>query len=137
MRLEIFSFILFIAITLLGCGTSSQPKFSKDNSTTQFPSWVYHPNTQGVVGAVGSAKKQANAELQKRIALTKAKAALSESIKLSVESEILLTQKSSNHMYERDIQTSSKQTSSNLIKNAVIKDQFIDDEGTLYIWLVY
>jgi hypothetical protein len=134
MRLKNFKSIFFITFLVVGCGTPPQPH-SKNSVSTQLPSWIANPASNRDTEAVGSAKAQANPQLQRKIALIKAKAALSESIHLHLQSEVLLRQKSTNTSYESNMETSSRQTSSNLINNAYIKEEFIDDEGVLYILL--
>ena len=57
-------------------------------------------------------------------------------IKIKISSEIELQEKSTSQGYKSSITSSSKQSSNNMIQNAYIKDEYVDESGKLYIWLV-
>ena len=98
------------------------------------PQWVSNPDYQGYTGAVGYAKKQGNVKQQKRIALITAKAALSERLKINLED--MNTMYASDKDNTQNFHNRSRQTSSNHIHHVIIKDEFTDSDGVLYVWLI-
>ena len=132
-------YIVYIFVLLLfsGCLDSPNPENMMESIKKEnLPSWVYYPNKNVTFGAIGVSSKQKNLKLQRRLALVKARASLSQSIKLNVKTNITSNIKSSSKSYESSVNTSSEQTSNNMIQRAYIKDTFMDKVGNLYIWLV-
>ena len=101
--------------------------------TIEQPKWLYTPSLDGVVGAVGHAAPNEDKKLQKKIALIDARGKLSESLKIKIENETL---KSSSSDGDNHFERKSTQTSDNLVRGAKVKEEFVDEDGSLYIWLV-
>lgn len=99
----------------------------------EMPKWIYTPSLDGVVGAVGHASPNEDKKLQKKIALIDARGKLSETIKIKIENETL---KSSSSDGSSNFERKSTQTSDNLVRGAKVKEEFVDEDGSLYIWLV-
>ena len=97
------------------------------------PKWLYTPSLDGVVGAIGHASPNEDKKLQKKIALIDAKAKLSETIKIKIENETL---KSSSSDGKSNFEKKSIQTSDNLVRGAKVKEEYVDEDGSLYLWLV-
>lgn len=116
MRYILFLFLLFSSVYAI-----EQPK------------WLYTPSIDGVVGAVGYASPNEDKKLQRKIALIDARAKLSESLKIKIENETL---KSSSSDGSSNFERKSTQTSDNLVRGAKVKEEFVDEDGSLYIWLV-
>jgi hypothetical protein len=112
-----------VALLLFTCVLSSE----------ELPAWILSPTPEDSLGSVGYAAVQKDPRLQKKIALIDAKAKLSEMIKIHIENEI---RSSASNNGEKTFESSSIQTSQNLIKNAIVKDEFIDEKGGMYLWLV-
>ena len=97
------------------------------------PIWVDDPTFGGKYdGAVGYSKKCKSIDIQERIAILQAKASLSHMIELTIEdtSEIVTDEFG-------DIDTSfSSEINSDTIMRTQEKDRYIDEEGSLYIWLI-
>ena len=97
------------------------------------PRWLYTQSLDGVVGAVGYAKPIEDKKLQKKIALIDARAKLSETIKIKIENETLkISSSDGNSSFEKQ----STQTSNNMVRNAKVIDEYQDEEGGLYLWMV-
>jgi len=97
------------------------------------PKWLYTPSLDGVVGAVGYSAPNEDKKLQRKIALIDAKGKLSESIKIKIENETL---KSSSSDGNNNFERKSTQTSDNLVRGAKVKEEFVDEDGGLYVWMV-
>jgi len=108
-----------------------------------YPVWLYNPVYGGNLGAVGIAKPQTRGgyEAQKRLALTIAQAELAKQIEVLVDGELhtektVISRKDDEH-YRSKLSSLSIQQSQQLIKNAIIKDEWIDPKkGDLYLWVV-
>ncbi|MBZ4642771.1 MAG: hypothetical protein PWQ25_1041 [Deferribacteres bacterium] len=108
------------------------------------PVWFYDANYDGYFGAIGIARKSATRDgyaTQKRLAKTLAQAELAKQIKVFVNTELetervrILTKISDT--YTSKLTTLSVHQSEELIKNAVILDEWTDpNNGDLYVWLV-
>ncbi|MFH1096819.1 MAG: hypothetical protein V1749_04920 [Candidatus Desantisbacteria bacterium] len=108
---------------------------TKDN----YPIWVYQPNYGGVLGAVGIAKKQEKGGYvaQKRLAIIIAQAEIAKQIEVMVNTELQTEKTMINQDYYSKFSSLSRQETQQLIKNAVVKDEWIHPEtGDLYIWVV-
>ncbi|MFH1897359.1 MAG: LPP20 family lipoprotein [Candidatus Desantisbacteria bacterium] len=107
----------------------------KDN----YPIWVYQPNYGGVLGAVGIAKKQEKGgyAAQKRLAIVIAQAEIAKQIEVMVDTELQTEKTMINQDYYSKFSSLSRQETQQLIKNAVVKDEWIQPEtGELYVWVV-
>ncbi|QOY53004.1 hypothetical protein [Candidatus Sulfurimonas baltica] len=138
--MNIFYFLIISSILFFsGCvkqkqitvTNSMQVKTIEKNSK---PVWISNPNYKGYNGVVGYAEKQRNKKLQKKIALITAKARLSAQLNIHVESIVTLYSSSKDNTQE--VHSSSHQTSSNHIQNVIVKDEYIDKDGALYLWLI-
>jgi hypothetical protein len=92
-----------------------------------------HSITYGVVGAVGHASPNEDKKLQRKIALIDARGKLSESLKIKIENETL---KSSSSDGASNFERKSTQTSDNLVRGAKVKEEFVDEDGGLYVWII-
>ncbi|MFH1096388.1 MAG: LPP20 family lipoprotein [Candidatus Desantisbacteria bacterium] len=107
----------------------------KDHS----PIWVHQPNYEGMFGAVGIAKKQEKGgyTAQKRLAVIIAQAELAKQIEVMVDTELQTEKTMINQNYSSKLSSLSRQEAQQLIKNAVVKDEWIQPEtGELYVWVV-
>lgn len=109
-----------------------------------YPVWFFNPNYDGYLGGVGAAKKsnsQGNYSRQKRLAKMLAQAELSKQIKVIVDTELNLEQtkveKGVASHYRSKLRTFSKHQSKQILKNAVIKDEWKNPKtDELFVWLV-
>ena len=104
------------------------------------PEWVLMPDMQGYsFCAAGSAPKNSNLSLQKKIARMNILSELSKAVEISISNELEIknTVESRNNKQvnaEKDITSSSRQRSNTIISNAVEIDSFLDnDTGILYL----
>lgn len=104
------------------------------------PQWVLMPDMQGYsFCAAGSAPKNSNLSLQKKIARMNTLSELSKAVEISISNELEIknTVESRNNKQvnaEKDITSSSRQRSNTIISNAVEIDSFLDnDTGILYL----
>lgn len=104
------------------------------------PEWVLMPDMQGYsFCAAGSAPKNSNLSLQKKIARMNTLSELSKAVEISISNELEIknTVESRNNKRvnaEKDITSSSRQRSNTIISNAVEIDSFLDnDTGILYL----
>lgn len=104
------------------------------------PEWVLMPDMQGYsFCAAGSAPKNSNLSLQKKIARMNTLSELSKAVEISISNELEIknTVESRNNKQvnaEKDITSSSRQRSNTIISNAVEIDNFLDnDTGILYL----
>ena len=104
------------------------------------PEWVLMPDMQGYsFCAAGSAPKNSNLSLQKKIARMNTLSELSKTVEISISNELEIknTVESRNNKQvnaEKDITSSSRQRSNTIISNAVEIDSFLDnDTGILYL----
>ncbi|MFH1860903.1 MAG: hypothetical protein ABH870_07850 [bacterium] len=120
---------------------------TKDN----YPIWVYQSNYGVVLGAVGIAKKQEKGgstsckgstpvrgyAAQKRLAIIIAQAEIAKQIEVMVNTELQTEKTMINQDYYSKFSSLSRQETQQLIKNAVVKDEWIQPEtGDLYVWVV-
>ena len=98
------------------------------------PKWVYNPNYKGHTGVIGYAKPQKNKRLQKRIALIVGKARISEQLKINIEDMVISYYSQRDNI--KEFHSDSRQTSSNVVKHVIVKDEYTDSNGVLYLWLV-
>lgn len=104
------------------------------------PEWVLMPDMQGYsFCAAGSAPKNSNLSLQKKIARMNTLSELSKAVEISISNELEIknTVESRDNKQvnaEKDITSSSRQRSNTIISNAVEIDNFLDnDTGILYL----
>ena len=104
------------------------------------PEWVLMPDMQGYsFCAAGSAPKNSNLSLQKKIARMNTLSELSKAVEISISNELEIknTVESRNNKQvnaEKDITSSSRQRSNTVISDAVEIDSFLDnDTGILYL----
>ena len=104
------------------------------------PEWVLMPDMQGYsFCAAGSAPKNSNLSLQKKIARMNTLSELSKAVEISISNELEIKNnvESRNNKQvnaEKDITSSSRQRSNTIISNAVEIDSFLDnDTGILYL----
>jgi len=109
------------------------------------PVWFWEPNYDGYLGGVGIARKNAAPNGyagQLRLAKTLALAELAKQIRVVINSESTLekNQSTSNNVvtyYKSKFSSTSRQSAEEIIKDAVIKDEFKDPtNGDLYVWVV-
>ncbi len=108
-----------------------------------YPVWVFNPNYNGYLGAVGIAKKIKGKGYpeQKRIAVMVAKSNLAKQIRLVVNSEVytekLRISRKDYEEYKSKLRSLSKHSAHAYLKNVVVKDEWIDPKtGDLYVWVV-
>lgn len=107
------------------------------------PIWVYQPDYESSLGAVGIAKKQeiGGYDAQKRLAVVIAQAELSKQVELLVNSELetekTVIESEAKQSYQEKLKSLSKQETQQLIKNAIVKDEWLNPKtGDLYVWVV-
>lgn len=130
MKIIYFFFYISIIFLLL-------PRLSYADNV---PEWVLMPDMQGYsFCAAGSAPKNSNLSLQKKIARMNTLSELSKAVEISISNELEIknTVESRNNKQvnaEKDITSSSRQRSNTIISNAVEIDSFLDnDTGILYL----
>lgn len=104
------------------------------------PEWVLMPDMQGYsFCAAGSAPKNSNLSLQKKIARMNTLSELSKAVEISIANELevknTVESRDSKHVnVSKDISSSSRQRSNTVISDAVEIDSFLDnDTGILYL----
>lgn len=104
------------------------------------PRWVLMPDMHGYsYCAAGSAPKNSNLSLQKKIARMNTLSELSKAVEISIDNELevknTLESIDRNQVnVSKDITTSSRQRSNTVINDAVEMDSFIDnDTGIFYL----
>ena len=111
------------------------------------PVWFYDPFYDGYLGALGIARKNAakgGYAGQKRLAKTLAQAELAKQIKVFVSTELTTTRTSATttskdrvyENYKSTLSTTSVHKAEEIVRNAVIRDEWVDSNGDLYVWLV-
>ena len=130
--MKIISFFFYINIIFL-----LLPRIS---FADEIPEWVFMPDINGYsYCAAGSAPKNSNISLQKKIARMNTLAELSKAVEISIsnELEVKKTVESRNNKQtniEKDMTTSSRQRSNTVISDAVEIDSFLDNNtGILYL----
>lgn len=130
---KIVLIVLSAALTFSGC-SSSKPS---SNANQDLPSWFLNPpNSSEHYYGVGSAKKQ-NPSLAKKVATTRARAEISEAVKIEVSSLI------SDFMQESGIGKNAQATeftesvstsvSKNVLSNSTISKVSSAGDGTIYV----
>lgn len=111
------------------------------------PVWFYDPFYDGYLGALGIARKGAakgGYAGQKRLAKTLAQAELAKQIRVFVSTELNTTRTSVSttskdkvyENYKSTLSTISVHRAEEVVRGAVIQDEWSDESGNLYIWLV-
>lgn len=134
---------MFLAALLGGC--TSYPPVSPESKTEPmpkvyevqevYPGWVTNPDVGGHTGVVGYARPQGSEMRQRQTALIVAKARLSERMNVKVSSLAVSRLSDVNGDVSREYHDQSVQTSSNRIKGVVVRDEYRDKAGVLYLWL--
>ncbi|MEK7813646.1 MAG: hypothetical protein AAB296_07780 [Candidatus Desantisbacteria bacterium] len=109
---------------------------SRDESQPALPAWFYQP---GVLGAVGAAEKQEKGgyAAQKRLAIVIAQAEIAKQIEIIINTELQTEKTMVNNDYHSKLSSLSKQETQQLIKNAVVKEEWTNPKtGELYVWVV-
>ncbi|WP_456401210.1 LPP20 family lipoprotein [Persephonella sp.] len=107
-----------------------------------YPVWVYNPNYDGYLGAVGIAKKtRGGYPQQKRTAIAIAQANIAKQIRLIVNAEVQTEKVNIDtktlQYYKSKISSLSKQEAQVYLKNTKVMDEWIDPKtGDLYVWVV-
>jgi len=107
-----------------------------------YPVWVYNPNYDGYLGAVGIAKKtKGGYPQQKRTAIAIAQANIAKQIRLIVNAEVQTEKVNIDtktlQYYKSKINSLSKQEAQAYLKNTKVMDEWIDPKtGDLYVWVV-
>ena len=130
MKIMYFFFYLNIIFLLL----------SGISYAANLPEWVLMPDIQGYSYCVaGSAPKNSNLSLQKKIARMNTLSELSKAVEISIANELevknTVESRDSKHVnVSKDISSSSRQRSNTVISDAVEIDSFLDnDTGILYL----
>ena len=130
MKIMYFFFYLNIIFLLL----------SGISYAANLPEWVLMPDIQGYsYCAAGSAPKNSNLSLQKKIARMNTLSELSKAVEISITNELevknTVESRDSKHVnVSKDISSSSRQRSNTVISDAVEIDSFLDnDTGILYL----
>ncbi len=130
MKIIYFFFYISIIFLLL-------PRLSYADN---LPQWVLMPDMQGYsYCAAGSAPKNSNLSLQKKIARMNTLSELSKAVEISIANELEVKNnvESRNNKQvnvSKDITSSSRQLSNTVISDAVEIDSFLDnDTGILYL----
>lgn len=108
-----------------------------------YPAWFYQPNYKGYFGAIGAAVKRSDGNYykQKQLAKRSAEEALARQVGVMVESKLSLekelVKKELSEEYVSTMKSLSKHDSKEFLRNAVVKDEWIDTKtGELYLWMV-
>ena len=102
------------------------------NSLLALPSWVNDPTANGrYVGVVGIVPKMQNPAIQERVALLNAKSELSQMVHVEVEASSTIESDDfgEDGVFEDTLESQS-------VVKSVILEKFIDQNGTLYLWLI-
>lgn len=126
---------VLLACLLLGCASAPSPHAGEGA-----PAWILSPEHAGYLSVVGAAPKQpaGGAEAQQRVALTKARQALSEMVRVRVEQNILQQEQVVNGQYSASVDTRTRLSSHAALSlaNAEITAQWTDPAtGELYLLL--
>ena len=97
------------------------------------PKWIDNPTTNKYIGGVGIVQNK----LDRRLAKIKARAALLETIKVSISSKSTMTKSnSSDGKYKNNFSSSITQSAQGMLDSSYVKDTFVDQDGYFYIWVV-
>lgn len=142
MKLLIFS---LLGVLFFGCKETPMPQEKKSkkaeeilakNSNVKKEPKIKESLTIEALGS-GSFAKNPNMRSVRRVALLRAKANLSEMIKIHIISEITQKQNCKNEICRQEIKSQSKQISKNLIQKAKITKEWFDEKSqTYYVQLV-
>lgn len=125
--IKFFTFLYIIFLFLL------KPSYAEN-----LPAWILSPDMQGYsYCATGSAPKNSNFTLQKKIARMNAMSELSKTIEISVSNQLDIksqVESSDNKQIkaDKDISSSSRQRSNAVINNASELDSFLDNNTGIY-----
>jgi len=100
------------------------------------PEWLLDPSLKGkYVGAIGCAKEMKNVKLQEKMAILRAKGAISQEIETSVDSSVHLEQKEMNDEFSDDFGFETGQVSQTTF-TIETKDKYIDENKNLCVWVI-
>ena len=129
-----------IAITTLfvtgfsGCGGATPAPVAKSNS--QMPDWVFNPNQDGILGAVGSAKPHfKGTAAQIALAQDRGREEIAKQKSSSVVGESSSNQSSNSGMVRSQVENSSKVTTNQKVSThqaAILKDP---KSGEVFVWM--
>lgn len=131
--------LLLLAAWSAGCAdksvTPNNPPSAEMDAIDTYPAWMQNPDAQGCIGAVGYARAQDNHYMQRQTALIVARARLSERMNAVMESVSVSSISVVNGETDESFHSRATQTARNRIKNAVVRDEYTDEDGVLYLWL--
>ena len=124
-----------LACLLLGCATAPAPRAGEGA-----PAWISSPEHAGYISVVGVAPRQAagGPDAQQRVALTKARQALSEMVRVRVEQDYRQEQKTVNGNYTATVDAATRLSShaALTLARSEITAQWTDPAtGDLYLLL--
>lgn len=125
--IKFFTFLYIIFLFLL------KPAYAEN-----LPAWIISPDMSGYsYCATGSAPKNSNFSLQKKIARMNAMSELSKTIEISISNQLDIKSnvESSNNKQinvDKDISSTSRQRSNAVISNASELDSFLDNNTGIY-----
>lgn len=125
--IKYYTFLYIIFLFLL------KPSFAEN-----LPEWILSPDMPGYTYcATGSAPKNSNFALQKKIARMNTMAELSKTIEISISNQLDIKSKvesSDNKQInvDKDISSTSRQRSNAVISNASELDSFLDNNTGIY-----
>ncbi len=138
--IKVFSYLLFISLIVVGCGSQPAPsqKIKNLDAEGSTPSWILNPNIDGKVGAVGSAMRTYDQKLssQRRLAITRALDELSLQKGVKVNMSLLKEDVYKNNRGSSIMDVNASYKTDNKISahiEAVYKDKL---SGELFIWMV-
>lgn len=109
----------------------------------EMPVWVRDPHHGGVIGAVGIAGPQGGRGgigAQREAAILLAQAKLAEQLKVLIHSELeirrIIHDDGRRQAYERWLHKLSVHETQTVAQRAEVNDEWIDDRGSLYVWIV-
>ena len=106
------------------------------NLFAKVPYWMDDPSSNGkFIGSIGCASKQKNENLQEKIAILRAKSAISKQINISVESQIKSKKWLDDDLLKEDFTFESNQSSVTSFEIKIM-DRYIDSNNTLCIWVI-
>lgn len=136
----IFATFFFISCSSKDENLSKNTNNKKPNLLKKYqkpvPNWVMNPNIGVKYGAVGIAEYQKNKRLQRLRAIANGKRKLSEQFRLQLQKRTPMPLNTDSKLIGSTFNIVALESSENITKNATIKASYIDQRGTLYLWVV-